>query len=270
MNNQPVNICVIGASGRMGIEIIRAVAADPGTILSGAVERFNSKEIGSSALELAKCGAGGCVITSELELVAGSSDVIIDFSGAEGTFENIKSYWSAGKPLVVGSTGLRDIQMEKLIKLKKYIPLLISSNMSIGVNIMAKLTELAAKALGNDFDIEIFEAHHRHKKDAPSGTALALARAAAKGRCLTEESFTFSRHGFTGERKSDTIGFQVMRGGGIAGDHTVFFCSDDERLEITHKASSRSIFAKGALKAAKWLAKKPNGLYSLNDVLELK
>ena len=270
MSNNSLNICVIGASGRMGLEVIRAVAADHETELTGAIEKRGNEKIGLSAFELAGCGHGGCVITSEIELAVLSSDVIVDFSGAEGTYENLKSYWSADKPLIVGSTGFSDARLKRVIKLKKFIPLLIASNMSVGVNIMIKLAEFAATVLGSDFDAEVFEAHHRHKKDAPSGTAFTLAKTVAKARGISEESFVFSRQGFTKEREANDIGFQVMRGGDIAGDHTLFFCGDGERLEITHRASSRHIFAKGALKAAKWLAGKPNGLYSMNDVLGLK
>ncbi len=269
--HKPLKICVVGASGRMGQEIIRAVADDPEAVISGAVERTDSEELGSSALELAGCGHDGCVITADIESAAEVSDIIIDFSGAAGTYDNIKSYWSADTPLIVGSTGFSDTQREELLKLQEYIPLLVASNMSVGVNVMAKLAELAAKTLGSGFDIEIFEAHHKHKKDAPSGTAITLAEAAAKGRGLNlADAAVYSRHGFTGDRGAGTIGFQVMRGGDIAGDHTLFFCGDGERLEITHRASSRQTFAKGAVRAAKWLAGKPNGLYSMNDVLDLK
>ena len=270
MTNKHLKVCVVGASGRMGIEVIREIEADPETVLSGAIERSDNEKIGTSALELAGCGHGGCVVTSDIESVSEVSDIIIDFSGAEGTHENINSYWSADMPLVVGSTGLSDVQLEELLKLQKYIPLLVSSNMSLGVNVITKLAEIAAQTLGSDFDIEIFEAHHKHKKDAPSGTALKLSETVANARGLTGKTAVYSRHGHTGERKKDIIGFQVMRGGDIAGEHTVFFCGEGERVEITHRATSRHIFAKGAVKAAKWLAAKPNGLYSMKDVLGLK
>lgn len=263
-------ICLIGASGRMGREIIQAIASDGSFELAGAVERADSPHIGVSAMELAGAGKLGCVITSDLLEASAASDVIVDFSAAVGTCANLELYKRAGKALVVGSTGFNDAQLKELKALGDVIPFLMATNMSVGVNVMAKLVELAARMTGEEFDIEVFEAHHKHKVDAPSGTAITLAEAAAKGRGIDfSENAVYSREGMTGARKEGTIGFQVLRGGDIAGEHTVYFCGDGERLEITHRASSRQNLAKGALRAAKWLNGKAVGNYTINNVLGL-
>lgn len=265
-----VKICMIGATGRMGVEIIKAAALDDSCEIASAVEYEGSPKIGTDALENAGIGNKGVMVTGDLLGAAESADVIVDFSGANGTKANMEKYKKAGKPLIIGSTGLDDSQIKAIEELSKNIPVILSSNMSMGVNLLAKLTEMAAGILGEDFDIEIFEAHHKHKKDAPSGTALTLGKAAAKGRNISlENAAVYERYGITGERQQGSIGFQALRGGDIAGDHTVFFCGDGERIELTHRASSRQTFAKGALRAAKWLKGKPNGLYSMNDVLGL-
>jgi 4-hydroxy-tetrahydrodipicolinate reductase len=229
----------------MGQEIARVIEQNPDMQVQSLVD------IGDDLLK----GAENC-------------DVIIDFAGAAGTYANIDKYKTLKKPLVIGSTGLSAEQLRDISILQADIPLLISSNMSVGVNILLKSIEMTAKALGEEFDIEIFEAHHKHKVDAPSGTAIIMGEAAARGRGRPlAELAVYERHGHTGARESGTIGFQVMRGGDIAGDHTVFFCGAGERIELTHRATTRSIFANGAVRCAKWIVDKPNGLYNMNDVL---
>ncbi len=258
-----LKVCLVGASGRMGAEIIQAITEDRYSELCGATEREDSLHVGDEIY-----GAGGVRISSNLVETAAACDVIIDYSGAAGTEANIHNYEKAGKPVVIGSTGLSAADIDALKKLSKKIPVIQDTNMSVGVNVMNKIVELAAKIMDDSYDIEIFEAHHKFKKDAPSGTALTLGKAAAKGRGvdLNTVAVTGDR---SGERKQGEIGFQVMRGGDIAGTHTVFFAGFGETLEITHRATNRSIFAKGALKAAKWLVKQPAGFYKMKDVLGL-
>jgi 4-hydroxy-tetrahydrodipicolinate reductase len=256
-----VKVALIGAGGRMGQEIISLIAEDANMELAAAVEYKGSPLVGKEL--------GGVRVIDSVDAIAGAN-VVVDFSGAVGTAANIEAYRKLGLSLVVGSTGLSPEEQEKLLSLQNDIPLFVSSNMSLGVNLMAKLVNLAAKVLDSDFGIEIFEAHHKHKKDAPSGTALTLAAAAAEGRGLDlEKAAVFSREGFTGERRPDEIGFQVLRGGDTVGEHTVFFCGEGERLEITHRATSRSILASGAVKAAKWMAGKEKGLYGMSEMLGL-
>lgn len=262
-----LKICVVGASGQMGKEIVKAITLDQETELYSAIERPGSENIEKFALDIAGCGTGGCRITPDIVSAAKNADVIIDFSGAAGTMANIKAYQAAGRPAVIGSTGLTDAHIAELKGLSKQIPLVVDSNMSVGVNVMTTLVEMAARALDSSFDIEIFEAHHRYKKDAPSGTALMLGNAAAEGR--KEALANIAAYTRKEERRPGSIGFQVLRGGDIAGDHTVFFCGDGERIEITHRASTRAIFAKGALRAAKWLSGKSNGYYEMKNVLGL-
>ncbi|MDR2401590.1 MAG: 4-hydroxy-tetrahydrodipicolinate reductase [Deferribacteraceae bacterium] len=247
-----IKVLVIGA-GRMGREILNAVETDIDCAIAGIVDAPEKESIGRSVY--------GISITDNIYDVSGNADIIIDFSGAAGTANHIKDYKELKLPLVVGSTGLSEIDQAGLAALSKEVPILADTNMSVGVNIMLKLVETASRAAGEDFDIEILEAHHRYKKDAPSGTALALARAASRG----ETAVTGER---AGARPADVLGMQVLRGGDCAGEHTVFYFGEGERLEITHRATNRNIFAKGALRAAKWLIDKPTGLYKMRDCLE--
>lgn len=198
------------------------------------------------------------------------SDCIIDFTVPEATRLHIQLAEEYGTPIIIGTTGLTPKDEALLHKAAKEIPVLLSANMSIGVNLLLALVERAAKSLDDSFDIEIVETHHKHKIDAPSGTALALGKAAAKGRNVDlDKKAVYERYGETGARERGDIGFAVMRGGDVVGDHTVYFYADGERLELTHKATDRSLFAKGALKAAKWLEDKDEGFYSMKDVLGL-
>jgi 4-hydroxy-tetrahydrodipicolinate reductase len=238
----------------MGREILNAIEGDLNFIAAGVVDAPGKDSIGSSVQ--------GVVVTDNIFKAAETADVIIDFSGAHGTASHIKDYKALNLPLVIGSTGLSDKEISAVTELSSAIPLLLDSNMSVGVNIMLKLVETASHAVGEDFDTEILEAHHRYKKDAPSGTALALAKAASRG----EKLVTGER---LGERSASVMGVQALRGGDTAGEHTVFYFGEGERLEVTHRAASRAIFAKGALRAAKWLVNKPAGLYKMKDVLGL-
>lgn len=258
-------IGVIGACGRMGQEIIKIIMADEYAELSAAVEYAGSKNIGAKAYV-----GSDIVVTTDVKNAVESSDVVIDFSGAQGTMQNFDIYATSGTAVVIGSTGFSAEEQAKLSTLGEKIPFFIATNMSMGVNLMTELVNKAAKALGEDFDIEIFEAHHKHKKDAPSGTALTLGHACAEGlgRKL-EDVAVYERYGITGERQKGTIGFQVMRGGDIVGEHTVFYCGEGERIEITHRATSRVVFASGAVRAAKWMSKQPVGSYTMKDVLGL-
>ncbi|MDR2104923.1 MAG: 4-hydroxy-tetrahydrodipicolinate reductase [Deferribacteraceae bacterium] len=246
-----IKVAIVGA-GRMGQEIAKAIEQDKSFALTGIVDAPGAERIGKVI--------NGAVITDDIYIGSKGADIIIDFSGAAGTASHIKDYAILKLPLIVGSTGLSEKDEKALIELSKQTAVLVDANMSIGVNIMLKLAETASRAVGKDFDIEILEAHHRHKKDAPSGTALSLARAASRGEELVI-------NGRSGERTEGVLGIQVLRGGDCAGEHTVFYFGEAERLEITHRAANRAIFAKGGLRAAKWLIGKPAGLYKMRDVL---
>ena len=262
-------ICIIGACGRMGKNIATAVYNNDNAEVTGAVDRKESPYMNQPVYEMAGCGKGGALISSDILESAKNADVIIDFTGAEPTYNNLALYEKAGKPLVIGSTGFNDAQKKSIEDLSKKIPVILAPNMSLGVNVALNLIEEAARLL-KGYDIELVETHHNMKKDAPSGTAMAMAQAAASGAGLNlSEHAVYSRHGLIGERKKDEIGIQTLRGGDVAGDHTVFFFGQGERIEITHRAHSRQTFAQGALKAALWLAGKEKGLYNMKNVLGL-
>jgi 4-hydroxy-tetrahydrodipicolinate reductase len=209
-------------------------------------------------------------ITSDRVSAFRACDVLIDFTAPEATMDHIALAVQYKKPIVIGTTGLNPRQEENLVAASKHVPVFYSANMSIGVNVLAALVEQAAARLSDEFDIEIFEAHHRHKADAPSGTALLLGRAAAKGRGVNLSAVqVLSREGQTGARAKGAVGFSVFRGGDVVGDHTVTFAGEGERIELSHKASDRAIFARGAIRAALWLAGRPPGAYSMRDMLNL-
>ncbi|MGM0594588.1 MAG: 4-hydroxy-tetrahydrodipicolinate reductase [Pseudomonadota bacterium] len=264
-------IAVTGAAGRMGRHIIEAIGQTEGVELGAAVERIGSPMVGVDAGETAGVGTLNVKIGDSLEAVADEFDVLIDFTLPEVTEANVAICRKLGKKMVIGTTGLSDEQKGKLSEAAKDIAIVFAPNMSVGVNLSLKLLQMAAKVLGDDVDIEVIEAHHRHKIDAPSGTALAMGEAVAEtlGRDL-KECAVYGREGRTGERDRKTIGFETIRAGDIVGEHTVMFAGIGERIEITHKASSRMTFAKGAVRAAAWLANKDKGLYDMQDVLSLK
>jgi len=266
-----IRVAVTGAAGRMGRVLIEACQQADGVTLGAAIERPGSSVIGVDAGELAGIGRLGVTVVDDLAAVSADFDVLIDFTRPEVTLANLAVCAKAGKKMVIGTTGLDAAQKAALAEAGKNMGIVFAPNMSVGVNLCLKLLDMAARVLGDEVDIEIIEAHHRHKVDAPSGTALAMgeAVAAALGRDL-KECAVYGRQGHTGERDRKTIGFETIRAGDIVGDHTVLFAALGERVEITHKASSRMTFAKGAVRAAQWLMQKEAGLYDMQDVLDLR
>jgi 4-hydroxy-tetrahydrodipicolinate reductase len=263
-------IAIAGAAGRMGRMLIEAVAASSDAQLTAAIESPGSSLIGADAGELAGLGKNGVLIVGDIAEVSDQFDTLIDFTAPEATLANAQFCAANGKGLVVGTTGFSPEQLNELKALQTQLPMIKAANYSTGVNLSLKLLELAASIMGSDSDIEIVEAHHRHKVDAPSGTALAMGEAIADTlkRDLSKVA-VYGREGQTGARERETIGFATVRGGDVVGDHTVMFMAEGERLEITHKASSRMAFARGAVRAAAWLIGKNKGLYSMRDVLGL-
>lgn len=264
-------IAVMGAAGRMGKTLIEAVQQTPGAGLTAAVDRPDSTLVGADAGELAGQGRIGVPLSGDLERVVDEFDVLIDFTHPTVTLKNLAFCRKAGKAMIIGTTGFTVEEKKLLAEAGKDIPIVFAANFSVGVNLCLKLLDTAARVLGDDVDIEITEAHHRHKVDAPSGTAMRMGEviADALGRDLKEVA-VYGREGQTGARDRQTIGFATIRAGDIVGDHTVLFAADGERVEITHKASSRMTFAKGAVRAALWLDGREAGLYDMQDVLDLR
>ncbi|MEH6672242.1 4-hydroxy-tetrahydrodipicolinate reductase [Halopseudomonas sp.] len=264
-------IAVIGAAGRMGKTLIEAISQAEGAQLTAAIERPESSLVGSDAGELAGVGRNGVVVQDSLGKVLDDFDVLIDFTHPSTTLVNLELCRGAGKAMVIGTTGFTDQQKELLSKAATDIPIVFAPNFSVGVNLCLKLLDMAARVMGDEADIEIIEAHHRHKVDAPSGTALRMGEVVANavGRDLNEVA-VYGREGQTGARDRQTIGFATVRAGDVVGDHTVLFATEGERVEITHKASSRMTFAKGAVRSALWLDGRGAGLYDMQDVLSLK
>lgn len=271
MGGVMVRIAVMGAGGRMGKTLIEAINESSQVKLAAGLVEPGSSLVGVDLGELAGIGKVNIAVSDSLEKVVNDFDLLIDFTTPETTLANAAFCAAQGKAMVIGTTGLSDEQKAGLATAAKNIPLVFAPNMSVGVNVCFRLLELAAAALGDDYDVEIVEAHHRHKVDAPSGTALGMGEVVAKalGRNLKEVA-VYGREGITGSRKPETIGFATMRVGDVVGDHTVVFGNEGERIEITHKASSRMTFAKGAVRAAGWLSDKKAGLYDMQDVLSLK
>lgn len=265
-----LRIAVTGAAGRMGKTLIEAIANAEGCKLAAALERPDSSLVGADAGELAGLGKNGVIVSGDLQKVIDQFDVLIDFSIPAATLANAKLCGANGKKIVIGTTGFTPEQKTQLLASVNSVAACMASNYSTGVNVCFKLLDIAARVLNEDYDVEIYEAHHRHKIDAPSGTALSMGEVVAKalGRNLREVA-VYGREGQTGARKPETIGFATVRAGDIVGDHTVMFAADGERVEITHKASSRMSFARGAVRAAKWLGSQHPGLYSMQDVLGL-
>jgi 4-hydroxy-tetrahydrodipicolinate reductase len=264
-------IAILGAGGRMGRALVQALASQPGLVLAAAVDRAGIPELGADAGVLAGVPACGVPLTADLPAAVRAADLVIDFTRPDGTLAALPLCVAAGTALVIGTTGFSAEQKKQIAEAAGRIPICMAANYSVGVNVCLQLLRTAAQALGADYDVEIVEAHHRHKVDAPSGTALRMgeAVAAALGRKL-EDCAVYGREGQTGARDGKTIGFATVRGGDVVGDHTVMFLGEGERVEITHKASSRGNFARGALRAAAWLAGRPPGLYDMQDVLGLK
>jgi len=264
-----ITIAITGAGGRMGKTLLEAVKQTDGVETSVALERPGSSLVGVDAGELAGIGKLGVSVVDDIATAADFS-VLIDFTRPEVTLANLAVCRQRGSAIVIGTTGFSDEQKAELADAAKKIPIVFAPNMSVGVNLCLKLLEMAAKVLGDTVDIEVIEAHHRHKVDAPSGTALRMGEvvADALGRDL-KDCAVYGREGVTGERDRKTIGFETIRAGDIVGDHTVLFAGDGERVEITHKASSRMTFASGAVRAAQWLEGRKAGLYDMQDVLGL-
>ncbi|MGD8999602.1 MAG: 4-hydroxy-tetrahydrodipicolinate reductase [Granulosicoccaceae bacterium] len=264
-------IAITGAAGRMGRALIEAGQAADGVEVSVAIERSGSSVIGSDAGEVAGIGALGVSIVDDLNSVVDDFDVLIDFTRPEATLDNLEVCRARGKRIVIGTTGFDEAGKQSIADAASEIGVVFAPNMSVGVNLCFKLLDLAARVMGNEVDIEVIEAHHRHKVDAPSGTALRMGEVVAEalGRDL-KECAVYGREGQTGERDRQTIGFETIRAGDIVGEHTVMFADIGERVEITHKASSRMTFANGAVRAAAWLMANENGQFDMQDVLGLR
>ena len=271
MPTSVTKIGICGAAGRMGRALIHAVVAREDVKLAAAIEHVGNTLIGADAGEMAALEHMDISINSSLASQIDLVNVVIDFTTPTATMANIALCRQEGKGIVIGTTGLSEEQKQILIEASHDIPIVYSGNYSVGVNVTLKLLELAAKAFGDTVDVDILEAHHRYKVDAPSGTALMMGEAVASalGRDLKHVA-CFARSGHTGVRDRETIGFQTIRGGDIVGDHTVYFMGEGERVEIRHIATSRMNFANGAVRAAAWIGTKSAGLYDMRDVLGLK
>jgi 4-hydroxy-tetrahydrodipicolinate reductase len=267
-------IAIAGAGGRMGQALIEAVLAEPGLILGAALDVPGVPIEGHDAGE--RCGrATGVVVGSDIEAATRAADVLIDFTRPDGTMAHLEACARNGTGAVVGTTGLSEAQTGRVAALASRIPIVFAPNMSVGINVLLALVEMAAHRLGSAYDIEIVEMHHRHKVDAPSGTAIALGEAAARGAGRTlADCAVYAREGVTGDRKPDVIGFAALRGGDVVGEHTVIFAGTGERVELSHRAASRQNFAAGALRAAHFVAARraagEAGLADMRDVLGLR
>lgn len=266
-----VRVAVAGAGGRMGRTLVQAVSAAEGLVLSVATEQAGSGLLGADAGELAGVGCLGVELRPGLDGVLDRFDVLIDFTMPAATIEHLALCRTGQRRMVIGTTGLTPEQRAEVADCASDVGIVFAPNMSVGVNLCFKLLGIAAKVLGEDTDIEIIEAHHRHKVDAPSGTAIRMGEVIADtlGRDLDEVA-VYGRQGNTGARDRRTIGFETIRAGDVVGEHSVWFAADGERVEIAHKASSRMTFARGAARAAGWIAERDKGLYDMQDVLGLR
>ncbi|MET0050339.1 MAG: 4-hydroxy-tetrahydrodipicolinate reductase [Candidatus Thiodiazotropha sp.] len=264
-------VAVVGAGGRMGRSLVQAAHETAGLTLGAATERPASSLLGADAGELAGVGKLGVTLVEDLAQVAGDFDVVIDFTSPQATLQHLEVCRANGKSLVIGTTGLDASQKDILKSAAELITIVFAPNMSVGVNLCFKLLETAARVLGDEADIEIIEAHHRHKVDAPSGTALRMGEVVAEtlGRDL-KDCAVYGREGHTGPRDRATIGFETIRAGDVVGEHSVWFAMDGERIEIAHKATSRMNFARGAVRAAAWVVGRDAGLFDMQDVLGLR
>ena len=262
---------ITGAAGRMGAALIAAVHETGDILVTAATERADSPRLGQDMGLITGSSRSGVLLTADLASVLGDVDVVIDFTAPDATLRHAALCAERGKSIVIGTTGLSATARDTIAGLAQQVPVVLAPNMSVGVNLLFKLVLEAARTLGDDYDVEIVETHHRLKKDAPSGTALRLAEVAAEALGLDRErDLVRTRDGQVGERPRRTIGVQALRGGDVVGDHTVFFLGQGERLELTHKATSRGNFAQGALRAARWVVRQPPGVYDMQDVLGLR
>ena len=271
MATNMTKVAITGAAGRMGRCLIQACQQTPKVELSVAIERPGNSMIGTDAGELAGIGRSGVLVADDLEKLSNDFDVLIDFTNPESTLANVTLCRNVGRKLVIGTTGFTTQQRQHIVEAAQDIAVVFAPNMSVGVNLCFKLLDMAARVLGDDVDIEIIEAHHRHKVDAPSGTALRMGEVVAQAlQRNLQDCAVYGRQGVTGERDRKTIGFETIRAGDIVGAHTVMFASTGERVEITHKASSRMTFANGAVRAAEWVNGQQKGLFDMQDVLGLR
>ncbi|HMK21692.1 MAG TPA: 4-hydroxy-tetrahydrodipicolinate reductase [Terriglobales bacterium] len=266
-----IKVVVAGAAGRMGCRLVALVRESPALALAGAIESPGHHALGEDAGETAGAGRAGVVITEDLSALMDRGEVVVDFSDPQATLEHLRIVAQHRRAMVIGTTGFSPAEYDELRSLARQVPCVCSPNMSVGVNLIYKVIGEMAKTLGDDYDIEVIEAHHRLKKDAPSGTALKIADVLARAvnRDLNQVGI-YARKGMIGERKKGEIGIQTIRAGDIVGDHTILFGGMGERIEVTHRASSRDTFARGALRAARWIVRQPPGLYDMMDVLGLK
>jgi len=266
-----IKVIVMGAAGRMGGRLVALLKETAALTLVGAVEEKSHGSVGEDVGEVAGCGQTGIRINDDLAAIIDRGEVIIDFTMPGATLSNVRVASQHRKAMVIGTTGLSSSEVSELRSLAKSIPCVFSPNMSVGVNVILKAIAEMARTFGEDYDIEVIEAHHRLKKDAPSGTALKMAEVLAKAvnRDLNQVG-VYARKGLVGERKRGEIGIQAIRAGDIVGDHTVLFGGMGERIEVTHRVQSRDTFARGALRAARWVVKQPAGLYDMSDVLGVR
>ncbi|MDA1099407.1 MAG: 4-hydroxy-tetrahydrodipicolinate reductase [Proteobacteria bacterium] len=265
-----MQIGVVGCAGRMGINLLRQITATAGCAIAGGSERPGHEALGRDLGDLAGLGRLDMVVEADPRAMFERSAVVLDFTAPAATVAHAALAVETGANLVIGTTGMSADDDEAISQAARKIAIMREGNMSLGVNVLAQLTKRLASVLDDDFDIEIIEMHHRYKVDAPSGTAYLLGRAAAAGRQVAHDAVAKGgRHGFTGERRRGDIGYAALRGGNVVGEHTVIFAADDERIELSHKAADRAIFARGAVRAARWLAGKETGLYGMADVLGL-
>ena len=267
MENQ-IKIGVVGCAGRMGRMLVAQVNATEGCVVAGATEHAGNTEIGQDVGTLAGLGLLGVTVGDDAAHMIAAVDAVIDFTIPEATLEHTRLAAQAGAAIVIGTTGISDEQSEELARAARHVPVVWAPNMSVGVTLLLALTEHVANVLDDSFDIEVLEMHHRHKVDSPSGTALGLGRAAAAGRNSNLDDVKQAvRDGHMGERPVGEIGFATLRGGDVVGDHTVIFAGDGERIELSHKAASRRVFAAGAVRATQWTIGRDPGLYSMRHVL---
>lgn len=265
------NIAISGASGRMGLNLIKACTLNNSAQLSAAIEWSGSSALGKDAGDIAGVENQNVILVSDISQEKATFDIVVDFTRPEACIEKLEFCVANNKCIVIGTTGFTDEQKRQIEDASRTIPVVFAPNMGIGVNVTLKLLELAARAIGESVDIEVIEAHHRHKVDAPSGTALKMGEVVAEAMNKDlKDCAVYAREGITGEREEGTIGFSTIRGGDIVGEHTVMFIDEGERIEISHKATSRMTFATGAVRAACWLVNQPAGLYDMQDVLGLK
>ena len=265
-----MNIGVMGCAGRMGRMLIQSVLDTDGAELCGGTEAAGGDAVGSDLGELVGRGRIGIVVTSDPSVVFNAADVVVDFTAPVATVAHAKLAAESGTAMVIGTTGLSADDQSEIAEAGATVAIVQAANYSVGVNVLLGLAEKAAAIMGPDYDIEVVEMHHRHKVDAPSGTALALGEALAAGRDINlNENRQSTRDGITGPRESGVIGFATLRGGDVVGEHTAFFAGAGERIELGHKASDRQVFSNGAIRAALWAAEQNPGLYSMRDVLGL-